>query len=237
MFQLAQLGCNVHAPRSTVDCSTHRCGCSGEVPSAVDLEEAPSAVEEDTMNRIARVALVAACLASAAGASAPATAVSAQFSALGLTVPSDRGHHTVIVGGEPGQAGRTWGYWGTFRAWRPGSYRATCSWLAGQTWGAGGSDSRFLCTLVVTFCAGPGGVGTPNGGTLIAQGLVRKPEVHHNLFERASHRRLALTGGTGMFRGARGSVNLSSPGTIGIAFDTPLELPAVGVVACAARSG
>ena len=63
----------------------------------------------------------------------------------------------MIVPGPPGQPGRTWGYWGSFAGWRPGSYRATCAWLADPTWGTthGRRDNRVLCTVLLSFCSGP----------------------------------------------------------------------------------
>lgn len=159
------------------------------------------------------------------------------YGSLTLHVPPTGEHHAVIVPGPPGQPGRSWGYWGRFTGWRPGSYRATCAWLADPTWGTthGRRDNRVLCTVLLSFCSGPGGLGQPNGGSLVLHGLVTRPGVHENLFEDRSTRRLALIGGTGVFSRATGTADLTTAHQITVRFDVARQLPAGYAGRCARR--
>jgi hypothetical protein len=123
----------------------------------------------------------------------------------------DQGHRAPIKGGEPGEAGRTWGYWGKLigistNPALSGSYRATCTWLANLGWGNRPKqrDSRMLCTVLLSFQAIPAAPYTPNGGSLVAQGLVKRPPKKENLLAHPSTRKLAITGGTGPYSLARG---------------------------------
>jgi hypothetical protein len=124
----------------------------------------------------------------------------------------------VIKGGEPGKAGRTWAYWGKFTGSESGSYRATCVWLGDMSW-----DNRLMCTVLLSFRARPGGVNEPNGGGLVAQGLVSRPHKPDavykpdGLFKHPSKRQLAIMGGTGPYKGMWGYASLrGAPGNISI---------------------
>jgi len=136
-----------------------------------------------------------------------------------LTFKADQEHRAPIKGGDPGLAGRTWGYWGRLTSLDAyqvsGSYRATCVWLANPTWGSRPKqrDSRMDCTVLMSFRASAAPIATPNGGTMVAQGLVRRPANKENLFARSSSRQVAIVGGTGRFLGRRGSMDLRSAPT------------------------
>lgn len=53
---------------------------------------------------------------------------------------------------------------------------------------------------------GPAPGPTVDGGSLVAEGLLTKPATNAGLFVRESRRLLAITGGTGPYNGARGSI-------------------------------
>jgi len=131
-----------------------------------------------------------------------------------LTFKADLEARAPIKGGKPGTPGRTWGYWGRLTSTDSyalsGSYRATCVWLANSAWAADPKkrDSRMSCTLVMSFRADSSPPGTPNGGSLVAQGLIRRPKHKDTLFKSGSARQLAIVGGTGRFLGRLGSVDL-----------------------------
>jgi hypothetical protein len=167
------------------------------------------------MRRIASRAAGALVLALAV--SAPGTASAQQY----VTFRPTDEHHAVIRAGRPGEAGRTWGYWGKLTlpasGARWGSYRATCSWLADQAWKDHPTrrDNRCLCTVILSF--------PQDNGSLVAQGLVRLPRGTDGLFAGASQpggtRRpepLAITGGTGLYESMRGYVDLGTPHIIAI---------------------
>jgi hypothetical protein len=124
-------------------------------------------------------------------------------------------HRAPIKGGEPGTPGRTWGYWGRLDAIpgnppdipRSGSYRATCVWLADLMWKSDPKkrDNRMLCTVLLSFHAMPtSSPYVPNGGSVVLQGLVKRPPKKETLFAHPSARLLAITGATGAFKAARG---------------------------------
>jgi hypothetical protein len=128
-------------------------------------------------------------------------------------------HRAPIKGGEPGTPGRTWGYWGRLTGINgtpmSGSYRATCAWLADLNWGNRPKqrDSRMLCTVLLSFRAIPASPYDPNGGSLVLQGLVKRPPKKETLFANPSKRKLAITGGTGPFNAARGFADFSKAPT------------------------
>jgi hypothetical protein len=137
--------------------------------------------------------------------------------------PPDQQHRAPIEGGDPGKPGRTWGYWGKLAGvmgtTRSGNYRATCSWLADSDWGDRPKqrDSRMLCTVLFSFRALPAPSYVRNGGGLVAQGLVRRPPGKETLFAHPSTRKLAITGGTGPYSGARGYADFAdAPASIKI---------------------
>jgi hypothetical protein len=177
------------------------------------------------MRRIERV-VGALLLASIAAAVSAPGAFAADLSDFPISIKSATEGRAVMVGGPHGHAGRTVGYWGQFSGDRSGSYRATCVWLADRD--AVPRDSRLMCTIVFSFRAGPGGAGTPNGGTLVAQGLVLRPKNKDNLFTRGSRRpvpstplprrTLPITGASGYFRGQQGVIAILTPGNVWIDF-------------------
>jgi hypothetical protein len=130
-------------------------------------------------------------------------------------------HRAPIKGGEPGTPGRTWGYWGRLDGIQnknplntptSGSYRATCVWLADLMWASDPKkrDNRMLCTVLLSFHALPtSSPYVPNGGSVVLQGLVKRPPKKETLFANPSARLLAITGGTGPFKEARGFAELS----------------------------
>jgi hypothetical protein len=177
------------------------------------------------MRRIERV-VGALLLASVAAAASAPGAFAADLSDFEITITPETEGRAVMVGGPHGHAGRTVGYWGQFSGDRSGSYRATCVWLADPN--AVPRDSRVMCTIVLSFRAGPGGAGTPNGGTLVAQGLMLRPEGKRNLFTRGSRRptpstplprrTLPITGASGYFRGQQGVIAIVAPTRVWIDF-------------------
>ena len=177
------------------------------------------------MRRIER-AVCALLLASTAAAATAPGASAADMSDFAITITPHTEGRAVMVGGPHGHAGRTVGYWGQFSGNRSGSYRATCVWLADPD--AVPRDSRLMCTIVLSFRAGPGGAGAPNGGTLVAQGLMLRPMDKGYLFTRGSRRpvpsaplprrTLPITGASGYFRGQQGVIAVLAVGRVWIDF-------------------
>jgi hypothetical protein len=110
--------------------------------------------------------------------------------------------------------GRTLVYWGKFTSdnTQPGSYRATCTWLAADHWpNSHKQDRRLSCTVVLAFkappSAPPAAPNEPSG--LVLEGLVKRPKDDGPLFARPGYRRqLAITGGSGAYRDVRGRANI-----------------------------
>ena len=160
------------------------------------------------MRRTASRVVCCAGLLICAGVSAP---VSESLAAtLTLDVPTAKQHSVLMSAGGTNGAGRTWGYWGRFGGTRIGSYHGTCVWLAGQTWSDTNraQDDRVACTIVVVF-RWPSNQGND---ALILEGLIRRPKIgaDQNLFQAASKRHLAVTGGAGQYKDARGYVDVNS---------------------------
>jgi hypothetical protein len=92
------------------------------------------------------------------------------------------------------------GYWGKLTplsgSGPTGYYQAKCVWLKGTT------DGRILCDIVVNLGSGS------MGGTLILQGLVKRPTPPHGLLADASNIQLAVTGGGADYKGRRGSAEI-----------------------------
>jgi hypothetical protein len=92
------------------------------------------------------------------------------------------------------------GYWGKLAPLSgpglSGYYQAKCVGLTGTT------DGRIVCDIVVNLGNGS------TGGTLILQGLVKRPTPPHGLFAVASDIQLAVTGGGGGYSGRRGSAEI-----------------------------
>jgi hypothetical protein len=120
-----------------------------------------------------------------------------------------------------------WGYWGSITGGETGNYRATCVSLgepstppphnptyAGNARAAAPDEVKITCTIVLTF----GGDGSPNGGSLILVGAVRKPSGTAGLFAAESTRKVAITGGTGgdqsKYEGKQGIATLKGGGKI-----------------------
>jgi hypothetical protein len=169
------------------------------------------------MRRIALSVAVATLLAlvAAAGPSADPAGAKDPFT-LTTTAP---GPGVVMFPGGPKKAGRTVGYWGKFTGVETGSYRATCVWLADPTWPSSTThkqDNRFDCNIVLSF---RGSGGNTDGGGLVLQGLVKRPPANHVLFDYASPRQLAITGGTGDYQGAQGWADIQTAGKIRLSFD------------------
>jgi hypothetical protein len=166
---------------------------------------------------------------------------------LPLTLKAKDEKHAMLAEASPGGA-RMWGYWGkltkpTFHnpaGYDWGSYRATCSWLADPTWGPHPQnhyrDDRLLCTVVLSHRHGPGGKTAPHGGSLIAEGLLKMPKAADGLFVRAHEcssakkarllpscgpRTLAITGGTGVFEGVLGHVDLTKANKLSLKTPNP----------------
>lgn len=177
-----------------------------------------------TTLRLAGAALLAA-LAMAAPSSqtagARAAATLAPTGGLTLDVTPGGGRQVEIFpgGGGPWNAGRTLGYWGKFTGSETGSYRATCIWLADKKWPhSKKQDNRLFCTILLGFEAGPPGTQDPNASGLVLQGLVKRPPVNDVLFEYGSTRQLAITGGTGDYKGAQGVADIQVLRKIVISF-------------------
>jgi hypothetical protein len=157
------------------------------------------------MRRIARIA--GAVLLACAAVAVTATPASAAGS-VNLKVSAEG--RAPIVGGEPGAEGRTIGYWGklsTLSGAPAARYRATCSWLAahdGWNHDPNKRDNRILCTIVLSFRATGGAAAV--GTTVVAQGLMLRPEGKKGLFTRAWERRLPITGATGDYHRAEGEI-------------------------------
>jgi hypothetical protein len=121
----------------------------------------------------------------------------------------------------PWTAGRTLAYWGKFTSQNvpPGSYRATCMWLANKYWPHSPKhkqDKRLSCTIVIAFKA-QAPDSEPSG--VILEGFVRRPvggdePFAKELFARGYGRQLAITGGSGAYSGAHGYASIRSSWTI-----------------------
>jgi hypothetical protein len=119
-----------------------------------------------------------------------------------------------------------WGYWGQITGDETGNYRATCVLLgettspvipafAGRVRAATTPEDRVTCDIVLSF----GGDAVPQG-SLIAQGLVKKPNGMDGLFAAPSARLLAITGGTGLkYRAKQGQAAIGAGRTIVIILD------------------
>jgi hypothetical protein len=135
-------------------------------------------------------------------------------------------------------SGPIWGYWGKisgqatgiYKGEVAGSYRATCILLGQSTPSppaalptyAGRSRSadttvedRLACNIVLSFGE------NSSGDSLIAQGLVKKPDAGKSLFNVAyTERPLAITGGSGShYDGKDGSATITGGGKIYITLD------------------
>jgi hypothetical protein len=159
------------------------------------------------MRRITRVAGVVLLVSVAVAVAASPTPAEAEDLAL---VPASEDSVVIRDGGQ-GEAGRTWGYWGRFTGSKTGSYKATCSWLAASHWGTdpnpNNRDHRLFCTIVFAFRKQAGDPAHSDGGSLVAQGLVKLPGANGKLFARRSWRKLAITGGTAPYVGRQGFVD------------------------------
>jgi hypothetical protein len=166
------------------------------------------------MRRTARTVAGAVLFGALAIAAAPAAA---QPASVTLNLIENDADHVQIFPDQPGWIpGRTLVYWGKFTAQgaQPGSYRATCTWLADDYWPNSvehKQDRRLSCTVVIAFKAPPAPAGAsprePSG--LVLEGLVKRPTGDGELFARRGyHRELAITGGSGAYREARGRANI-----------------------------
>jgi hypothetical protein len=162
-------------------------------------------------------ALVVTVIAASAALSSPAVAALPPVDPLAaLTLTADHEDRAVLVPGAPGRPDRSVGYWGKLSGDMPGSYTATCVWLADTHWNASSNkqDNRMFCTILLSFRLQHRGPTDPNGGGLVLQGLVKRPPAGHNLFENPSNRQLAIAGGSGPYKQARGFANLKGAPTI-----------------------
>jgi hypothetical protein len=163
-----------------------------------------------------RIARVAGAVSLALVAAAVASPVSVAAGPLNLDPVAGSERHVVMDDRGPGEAGRTWGYWGRFTGTETGSYRATCAWLAESHWGddpkPDNRDNRLLCTVVFAFRFRAGSTAHSDGGSIVAHGLVKLPHGDAALFARSSWRRLAVTGGTAQYAGRAGSVDRRTHG-------------------------
>ena len=178
------------------------------------------------MRPIGRVA-GAALLAWAAVAVAAPAAQAQDVPGAHFEIHIESQHRAAIVGGEPGHPGRTTGYWGSFDGDASGSYRATCTWLGeyapdGQT---SKRDPRLVCTILFSFRAEPGDALVPNGGSLVAQGLMLRPYLRNGLFTRESRRNpnlpkrtLPIIGASGSFRGKQGVIWIKGASMVWVDF-------------------
>jgi hypothetical protein len=140
----------------------------------------------------------------------------------GLDLTHGTGHRVQIYPAGPGawKPGRTLGYWGRFTGNETGSWRATCIWLADQKWpNSKKQDNRLFCTVILSFRAGLAGAPDPNASGLVLQGLVKRPPANGVIFEYPSNRQLAITGGTGKYKGAQGYADIRLAWRIVIHFD------------------
>jgi hypothetical protein len=168
------------------------------------------------------VALAGVGVAVTMAASGPAVGVPPS-SPLTLTA-SDDDKPPVALGSGP-----IWGYWGRLTGGDTGSYRATCVLLgaptssanghmptyAGRVRAADGTDeNRLSCHIVLSF-----GGEDSSARTLIAEGLVMKPNANQGLFDVKYDRPLAITGGSGTYYIRRqGSASLPGDGRIVITY-------------------
>jgi hypothetical protein len=157
--------------------------------------------------RVTRATSVIAAAAVLSASSAPSA-----MGAPALTLFPTQEHQARVVSKASGKPGRVWAYWGSLSTGPRGArvpwgrYRATCTWIAP----ANTSDNRLTCIVVLAAQAVPGPI-------LVAEGLVRMPRERKDtgLFDRAAEcsslpprppakcapRKLAITGGTGAYRG------------------------------------
>jgi hypothetical protein len=158
------------------------------------------------MRRVARVGVAAFLVAATITLVAATVSVGAQGTTLNLLVPSADEDGAMVASGA---AGQTWAYWGKLKStsgakW--GSYRAMCQSSPVA------NDDRATCTVLLnrgfprTSTATPDP--QPHGGGLVAQGLVTLPPPGDGLFESASKRKVSIVGGSGPYRGSRGSAAL-----------------------------
>jgi hypothetical protein len=150
-------------------------------------------------------------------ATGAATADALQPSVTLNLIPNDA-HHVQIFPAQTVSSwtpGRTLVYWGRFTAQgaQRGSYRATCTWLADEHWPQSHKqDRRLTCTVVIAFKAPPSPAAGPprQPSGLVLEGLVKRPKGDGELFARPGYRRqLAITGGSGAYRDARGRADIS----------------------------
>jgi hypothetical protein len=169
------------------------------------------------------VVLAGVGVAVAMAASGPAVGVP-PASPLTLTASEDNSS-PVVLGSGP-----IWGYWGTLTGGDTGSYRATCVLLGAPTSSANGhmptyagrvraadgtAENRLSCHIVLAF----GGDNDTLAGTLIAEGLVLKPNTNQGLFDPEYGRQLPITGGSGTYYiRKQGSASLEGGGKIVITY-------------------
>lgn len=171
-----------------------------------------------------RVALaIAFALAGVGVAVAMAASGSAGAPTSPLTVMASEDNKPPVVLG----SGPMWGYWGKLTGGDTGSYRATCVLLGAPTANVrvptyAGSvraaqatgENRLSCSIVLSF----GGDDT-NPGSLIAEGLVVRPNANKGLFDVKYGRPLAITGGSGPYYNTKqGSASLEGGGKIVISY-------------------
>jgi hypothetical protein len=164
--------------------------------------------------RVAGAALLAALAMPAAAAAGPPASVS-----LNLIKEEARHVETFPDQPPPWTSGRMLAYWGKFTSQSvpPGSYRATCMWLANNYWPHSDrhkQDKRLSCTIVIAFKAPAPPPAEPSG--LVLEGLVRRPVGNgqpfaQELFARGYRRQLAITGGSGDYSGVHGFANIRLP--------------------------
>jgi hypothetical protein len=155
------------------------------------------------MRRIALGATVALLLAIVAVAVAAKGSTRATGSTDPLGLKADHEDRAVDLE----QSQNLLGYWGGITATASGAtgnYRANCVELKGP------SDNRMDCTIIFSF---------ESGSNLVLQGMVRRPtQAEPHLFATESPAQVAVTGGSGLYKGKRGYADLNGEGEIAITF-------------------
>jgi hypothetical protein len=147
----------------------------------------------------------------------PAAAAAGPSVTLELTKADARHIETFPDQPPPWTSDRTFAYWGKFTSQSvpPGSYRATCMWLASPYWPHSNKhkqDKRLSCTIIIAFEAPA--PAEPSG--VVLEGLVRRPVGNgepyaQELFALGYRRQLAITGGFGDYSGLRGFASIRLP--------------------------
>jgi hypothetical protein len=172
---------------------------------------------------------------SAVAAVAVGVSVAVVIAASGLVHASSDFPVTLTASDEPPVVLRPepngiWGYRGNLTGGVTGNYRATCVSLgestsslvhnptyAGHAHSAAPDEVKITCTIVLAF----GGDESPDGGSLVLVGAVKRPSATAGLFAAKSIRQVAITGGTGgphsKYEGKQGKALLKGGGTIIIA--------------------